>query len=331
MKNILIIIILLIIILYLKKYMTNCRYNRPVKKSSLISKEDFISPNISTQSINLNKYIICYPLGGFCDMLNIINRCLEYAIKYNRILIIDATKEWWFQQDIYKYITFTHENIYNKLSYSNITNNMTVYPPEFKNLINKKFNISFISNEYYTDFKNKTETDLSIDYTEDVIIYGSASGGIAYTLLNYFYFNTIITDEYYNRLNKLPKKYISFHIRNTDYKSDVDGFLLKHHQKLINNSVFIGTDNITTRDEIKKKYGKNVYYFSDIPKVDGNNNIHYNHGNIDQTKFIIDCIVDILLLASADEFYYSSERSGYSKFALFLFENKNILNKILNK
>ena len=59
-------------------------------------------------------------------------------------------------------------------------------------------------------------------------------------------------------------------------------------------------------------------------------NIHENHNNINHKDFIIDNFVDLLLIASADEFYFSSKESGYSKFANYLFMNKCILNKILN-
>ena len=282
---------------------------------------------------NTKKYIVCYPLGGFCDMLHVMDDCLNYAIKYNRILIIDTTKEW-FKEDIYKYMTFTHKNIYNKLLIISDNNNKSIYPPQFKNILNKQFNIRYDekSKITYATSQNidcKIDIDLSINYTEDIIFYGNCGGGIPFTLLNYFHFNPIITNVYTTRLNELPNKYISMHIRNTDIKSDVDSFLLIHHMILINNSCFIATDDIVTRDKIKQMYGSNIYFFSNIPKLKGAN-IHYNHENIDHKQFIIDCIVDILLLASANDFYYSNKKSGYSKLALYLFENKQILNKILN-
>ena len=286
--------------------------------------------NSKEQFKDIEKYIVCYPLGGFCDMLHVMDDCLNYAIKYNRILIIDTTKEW-FKEDIYKYMTFTHKNIYNKLSIP-INKNNSIYPPQFENIINKQFSMTKKDNIAYAiseDIDCQIEIDLSIQYTENIIFYGNCGGGIPYTLLNHFHFNMIITDVYTKRLNELPNKYISMHIRNTDYKSDVDSFLLTHHMILINNSCFIATDDIITRDKIKQKYGSNIYFFSNIPKLKGAN-IHYNHENIDHTQFIIDCIVDILLLASANNFYYSNKQSGYSKLALYLFENKQILNKILN-
>ena len=281
-----------------------------------------------------SKYIVCYPVGGFCDMLNIINRCLDYAIKYNRILMIDTVNRTWFQHDIYKYITFTHKNIYNKLS-RQLFNTASMYPPAFKNILNREFTIvdktdykNFKKYEVYTSLGNEINTDLSLEYKEDVLFYSGGGGGIPFTLIKYVHFNKIVLDEYYKRLNILPKKYTSFHIRNTDYKSDVKTFLEKHHNILTNNSCFIATDDITTRDEIKKKYGANIYYFSDIPKVE-NGGIHLNPIKIDHTTFIIECIVDILLLASANEYYYATAQSGYSKFALYLFTNKNILNSLV--
>ena len=288
-------------------------YLYKLKNTIKITKD--ITKDINTIEVikAINKYIVCYPYGGFCDMLHVIDDCLNYAIKYNRILIIDTTNNW-FKEDIYNYMTFTHENMTNKLNYS-LQFNMDV-----------KNNIQYSMNQ--NPYCNNS-IDLSIEYTEDIIYYNNCGGGIPYTLLNYFHFNPIIIDSYRTRLNALPKNYTSMHIRNTDIKSDVDNFISTHQYNLKNNSCFIATDDIVTRDKIKQLYGSNIYFFSNIPKLKGAN-IHYNHENIDHKQFIIDCIVDILLLASANNFYYSSYSSGYSRLALYLFENKEILNKILN-
>jgi len=275
-----------------------------------------------------NKYLICYPGGGLCDMLNIINKCLIHSEDNNRKLIIDTTKYSWFKHNIHDYILFNHPNIINNISYEKI-NDSSIYPPELKG----KLKSTIIK---YKDGINITEDNvvLSIDlekkYTEDIIVYSSCGGGIPSKLINYIQVNPIILDVYYKRLNQLPNKYISIHIRNTDYKSNVDEFIALHDDKLKNNKFFLATDDIKTIDKCKLLYGMNVMHFSNIPDNNGKN-IHDNHTKINQQEFIIDNFVDLLLLASSNEFYFSSKESGYSKFANHLFINKNILNSILSQ
>ena len=284
---------------------------------------------------NINKYILCYPLGGLSDMLCVINTCLIYAINNNRILILNTTGDW-FRENIHKFIKFTHESIYKDNTYEQIYN-LSIYPPIFNNKLIEKPTFYWSQDGVHNTLNNTIlDTNLSKNYDEDIILYSNCGyeGCIPETLLKNMYFQNIVTDVYYERLNKLPERYISIHIRNTDFKSNVDDFIQKYNNKLKDHVFFLASDDINTIEKYKQLYGSNMFNFSNIPNtkhINDNANIHYNHGDILHEQFIIDCMVDILLLASGNEYYYSSEQSGYSKLALYLFQNKNILYKILNK
>ena len=51
---------------------------------------------------------------------------------------------------------------------------------------------------------------------------------------------------------------------------------------------------------------------------------------ITNEELVIDCFVDLLMLAYGKELYYSCKHSSYSKVAEYLHNNKNILNNILS-
>jgi len=273
------------------------------------------------------KYIICIPTGGFNDMLVIINRCFNYAVKYKRLLIIDTTKFGWFIHDIRDYILFTHEyiyigdiqNIYLKLV------GLTYMPSDTSNIIlENRFDINKISNIYLLN-----------DYKEDVIIsrsgYGSNDPNLQMKILNYMIFKTKILDIFNYRYSQIPANYTSFHVRNTDIKSpNVDTFIKSHIDK-ISGRCFIASDDINVIKNFKT-INNDIFCFSNIPELSANqNNIHYKHKDQkNKEQFIIDCIVDILLLASAKLYYFSSKKSGYSRLANTLFNNKQLLNKLLN-
>jgi len=268
------------------------------------------------------RYIVCFPGGGFNDMLSVINRCIKHAIKYNRLLIIDTTKTEWFAKDIHDYISFSHKNIYNgSLNdiYATIKK-LSIYPE----------NMTITLTRSRIPWKFRTYNfDLNKDYTEDVLVYYMSGGGIPYETLKHMYVKPNVLNVYYERLNKLSINYNSFHIRNTDKKSDNLELFIKNNEQYLNESGFLASDDANIINMIKEKY-KKIITFSSIPELaSSQKNIHYNHIGIEQELFIVDCIVDILLLASGERFFFSCPESGYSKLANYLFENKQILNKIL--
>jgi len=56
------------------------------------------------------KYLIVQPRGGFVDSISVIDKCLNYAVKYDRRLIIDSRRSQ-MNDDIQKYVHFNHPNI----------------------------------------------------------------------------------------------------------------------------------------------------------------------------------------------------------------------------
>lgn len=272
------------------------------------------------------KYIICIPTGGFNDILNIINRCFLYAIKYNRLLIIDTTKFGWFIHDIQNYILFTHYKIYNG-------NIRTIYE-KLKGLTYMPSITSGMLLENRVNRNKFGDICLINDFKEDVVI-SCCGNGIAdwngkMKIFDFMIFKPKILEVFNDRYSKIPKDYTSFHVRNTDIKTpNIEAFIKSHTHKIVG-PCFIASDDINIIQKFMT-INKNIFCFSNIPAISGNQkNIHYNNNGINKEQFIIDCIVDILLLASAKTYHFSSNISGYSKLAKVLFDNKSLLNRMIN-
>jgi GR25 family glycosyltransferase involved in LPS biosynthesis len=284
------------------------------------------------------KYIICYPFGGLCDTVNRIYECYKYAKKYNRFLIVDTTHNW-MKDDIQNYFTLKSHVFKNPSLINELLTRDSIYPPKMKDKkredmkrvqFNNKNKLPWSS---YCEFDN---TDLSIslkmDYSQNIIVYSDCGGGDEFVnFLRISEATPIVKDVFLKRRQQLPDNYISVHIRNTDYKSDVNAFIEKYADVFLVHPIFLASDHKETIDLFKQKF-PNVYSFANIQSIQGGN-LHEGKAG-ERTgqqiqEFNIDCIVDILLLASGSTIYFSSQQSGFSKTAKNLLDNKDVLNNFL--
>jgi len=282
------------------------------------------------------KYVLCIPQEGIMDKFHTIYRCLNYAKKTNRVLIIDTTKDW-FNDDINQYIHFHSSYIYTGPSNSIIhrINKLTTYPRNIN--IEKLDTIKKIkknADAHHKFYINNIclSFGLNKQYDESIVVYSNGGGGNGLiSLLEMSTLNAEVISMYKLRRAQLPDKYVGIHIRNTDYTSDVPNFVKTHDHIFRNNAVFLASDNKKTIDSIKNKYGKNIYTFASIPDNDGKP-IHeyYNRTQKEAKIYNIDTLVDIFLLAAADNYYFSCVKSGFSKTIFELRKKPELIKRLLS-
>lgn len=285
------------------------------------------------------KYVICMPMGGLCDMMARIESCIEYCKKHNRILILDTSKSSHAKDGIEKYFRIDspvifHGNVQKKYEALKCR---SFYPPEladtFLNL-NMKYIRDTTGKVSIIDAKTKVKPyfDLNRGYDEDVLFYRMYGGGSKYILnfLSLCKLTPLVKRIYEKRRSMLPHEYISVHVRNTDYKSNVDGFIKKHSKVFEANTIFLATDDYNTIQKFKDVYPDNVRSFADIKPLNGAKAHHSMTMTPKENRTLtIDAIVDLLLLAGGTTVYASSKESGYSKVAKLLHDNPKILNHLL--
>jgi len=251
------------------------------------------------------KYLIVYLFSGLNDRLCEINKCLEYASIYNRMVIIGNSRDILFGSEIIDLLMLEHPNITNKKIDEVINNNYILY------------NVS-----------------LDSDYSEDVITYSKIDwGNESHNLVKHFKFHNTIKEQFKIRYNQIPKPYISIHIRYTDRgrRLDIQKFLDDNKEVFNNNAIFLACDNIEVIQLIKKKYN-NVYSFADIKEVIDRQGQHtIERTTEDKILYNIDTICDLLLLANGDKYIYSCCDSGFSLLAKYMFENIHTHNNIYYK
>jgi len=276
------------------------------------------------------RYILCIPQGGIIDMCNAILRCHKYAVSTNRILLIDTTTGW-FNDDINEYIQIHSPYVYTghpATLYEKIKDK-SIYPKGI-NLMDIKAPVNR-DNKFYMDDTLVTY-DLNREFNETVLVYSMFRlGEPGFTeLLQFCSFSKIVVDAYKKTRARLPKSYVSVHIRNTDYESNVAEFMEKHSSELENKAIFLASDNKQTIDQFKERYGANLYSFAFIPD-NGGKPIHENYVRTkeESKKYNTETLVDILLLAAADEYYYSNAQSGFSKTVTELRNDKRLLDRLI--
>jgi len=267
------------------------------------------------------------PIGGLMDMLCRICRWVKYCKENNRILIIDTRYHKSIAKDsIFNYITFNEPVIYTgniDELYASLKGR-SFYPPEYATLL--------YSDPASINKGSITGVDLTNLNNEDVILECSEGGcpDETFNFLSVCKITPLVKDVYLKRRATLPESYISVHIRNTDYKSNVNGFLTQHSKILEDNPVFLASNNKETINSMKSKFGK-IQTFSNIKNSTQAGSHHGIPRTVEESRdMTIDIIVDLLLLASGKEIYITSGQSTYSKVAQKLQQAPHVLHSLIN-
>jgi hypothetical protein len=282
------------------------------------------------------KYVLCLPQGGLNDMCFIIDTCLDYCKKYNRILVIDTRFSVHFKDSIHKYLEINDPDIYKgdlTEFYNSINENTSIFPEYIKPYIHN-LNISYNINGYYHNTIGPLTFNTDIDYEDEVLLYVNCGGG--YNIPKFFYtslFKPIIKDVLLKRLSELPDRYTGIHIRNSDIKTDVTKFIEDNHSNLKESNIFIASDDSESIELFKSIFKEKCYNFSKIPNY---RNLDrgwagiqlINRSPSEHEEYNIDTLCDLLLLGLSYDLIISS--GGFSILSKSLFNDKPLIMKMLN-
>jgi hypothetical protein len=266
----------------------------------------------------MTQYIFCLPGGGFNDVIEQIMLCLQYAIRHNRILVLDTHRVFSFKDDITNYFDISHSHIYQEPAhtfYAQVKQNRLECYPSVITYENIDIACGHYSGELnaYQYKSVLTRLDLSRAYEEPVVFHSNCGGGTGpVNFFNLFPLKPIVLDELTRRWRSLTHPYIALHIRHTDYKSNISDFITTHSAQIAEMPcVFLASDNKSVIDTVVSLYGSKIHTFSTITGKE-DTPMHYRIP-IPPTAYIVDMICDFLLLVVADEYRFSCTRSNYSK------------------
>lgn len=240
------------------------------------------------------RFLYCVAFGGLNDVLNQTMRCHNYCKKHSRKLILNTIN------------SRLRDNLDNYFIIKNIDS--TVLPFIYNNAIQ---NMTL-------EGSNKTFVyDENINYKSTGLV--SANCRINGTLSKDFFVNFPLRKEILeilkSRYHYLPKEYIAVHIRNTDYRSNIDQFITTYVNRFQGKNIFLSSDNSESIEEFKHRVDANIITFSNIPKLNDDQKFIGLHkiDSINKYELNRDSILDLLLLSLGTEIYCSCPKSGFSK------------------
>lgn len=299
-------------------------YLHLAKVEVLINQKDFL--DILHKN---DKYVLCRPQGGLNDNLVQVTKCYFYAKKYKRFLVIDGETSSFLDNWSNYFIPL--ENI--KFSdFSELGSPDDIYPGFIANRLNS-YRIKYVGSDLkYVDTQNNKPVtfDFSAQYKHKFLLHHAGGGGvISYKIFNQLILKKEIIDEFKEIYSKLGQ-YAAIHIRNTDYKTDYEGFLINFPKEKYH-KIIVCTDDSRCKEFAKKIFLDKFVNVTQIPNNNGeriHNNKKYVNYQLNKTV-----VLDLLFLAaSTDLFILQLTGGGYSGFSMLakkLNENKNILNKFL--
>jgi hypothetical protein len=306
--------------------------------------------------------LYCLPGGGFNDIVIQLWRCVEYAVKTQRVLILGwenylpvlpPYEQYFYLNDIPGLTLMSQWEAASIIRAAQAAGQKVTHSAgkrlDLTALLGTgeekedglPFFIEAASMPNYIFDPEKT-------YTHHVLIYHKKGNkGTPETTLQHLLFSDEVKHTFLSRWGQLQKPYIGMHVRGTDRKCGekkapkVLKKVQQLRQRLKGAPVYLATDNpeaaVEQIEELEGRQGREIVSFTYFPdKKEGEEEegkaeeekkvvpLHLNKALSDEEKHQtnIDGFVDLLLLAFSQKFVMSC--GGYSKLAKLLHEDKGL-------
>jgi hypothetical protein len=287
-------------------------------------------------------YLLIRCRSGLNDCIKILAYYTPYAKKHDRTILLEfimysATD----LNDIFDFSDYPCKIIVNpkEILEKLVADNVEIVPAFYKSQILNPKDVKHTDKIGYCLYNKHVRINLNYTHSDSVLLVCDCGGyGIDdnYTYINKIKFNKKIIDLFNIIRKTFPVDYNSIHIRSTDLGRFVNKQdIIKYNNFIISSlkSVFIATDNNKILLNLKNKYGEKILTSNTkFYNIEKRNNYHL--GNLHQfgkkeSDVLIEALIDLLLLASANKIMIILNNSGYSRLARFLCNHKGILNKML--
>jgi hypothetical protein len=254
------------------------------------------------------RLLLCRAQGGLNDILSEIGRCLNYARKYNRTVIVETD---YFDLNHFNdcfgnyFISHDQRLILDSKSYRQQFDQLSCFPKFVEGRVNS---YRCFPDTVGIDLETKQPVvvDFTKDYTEILLVHHSNArqkGRNALDSLKVLQLQPSLLATLKIRLKSLGENYKSVHIRHTDYKTEYENRVRSLKAKL-DGTVFIATDNADVLATCEKILDESqVLSFSKLPD-DAGAPLHHLRGPDNAKQRNDDAILDLFTLVHAQEYFF---------------------------
>jgi hypothetical protein len=179
--------------------------------------------------------------------------------------------------------------------------------------------------------------DFSKDYDEALLVHNRDGGGdLSFDLLRRIVISDGIRPIILQRIDHLNDGYFAAHVRNTDYQTDYKEFFQNITPEVNNRPLLICSDDAAVIGYAQSHFKSSRILLSSTPPVGRGKPLHKRRvfrSTRWQKERAIDAIVDLIALGRSTKLFVSNITggflSGFSRLALRLFENKDVIDSLL--
>jgi hypothetical protein len=267
---------------------------------------------------NPNGYVLCRPEGGLNDLLSQTGRCFDYCLRHGRTLVVDTENIETFAQPFADYFQIDHPRVRvirdaNGFIAEAQARGLGVFPPHAKLVHGEERPAYEAEHRNYCLEGEPVTFDFEQVHDAPVLIHHQCGmephGG---EFLRSLRLSAEICRDVARRWRELPKPYLGVHIRHTDIKGDIGPVLPLFDR--YKGPVFLATDSAAVQARIRALRPRGLFT-TDIPDF-GGNALHFERvTGAMKTRVNTTAVVDLVLLALAENVYAAPGSSGYSVLA----------------
>lgn len=291
-----------------------------------------------------SRYVLCRPLGGLNDAFNQIEKCIRYCERFSRVLVIDFSDNP-FVGAFLKLLDPIHSSIRIVTVDSNASlaflDSYTTFPPQIRGRLSNYRAIVLKGKSRSQRFDESSGVRLSFDfnhnYDESVLVHHQEGGGKkSFGLLQRLSVSDEILDQALQIVPQLPERYVSIHIRNSDYRTNYKWVLSRAIGMARGRPLLLLSDSDEVIRYAKSFFPEDRLLCFPLFGNETSQAIHRIKRGVHTTSYrdeALRLLAEIVAVSSCEKFFYSEidlEKpkkfpvySGFSILAAFIVKNRN--------
>lgn len=262
--------------------------------------------------MSAQRYIICRPQGGLNDTLNQLQVCLDYAERWDRVVLLDV-RGFGLLEKIFHYLKIT-EGRGERLVLASDRDiarlkDVATFPIEMQGRL-ETYESRFDESEGFIDVATgvRLTFDLTKDYDAGVLLHHHWGGGIeSLRAIRLFRIRPEFRDDIFPLRELQGERFAAAHVRHSDYTTDYRWFLKRILRRVPHQKLFILTDSPEVLSFAASLPGMEVFHCDVSSEISGRP-IHVKDSGLSEESLDHEAkrlLSELLTLGMAETFFYS--------------------------